>query len=365
MNRHLFLLSFLAIPLACLADNSPLDPVRESAPADRLVVLRSGGVFEGQITKEGNWYLVKLGNGEVRIRAADVEMTCPDLKEAYQRKKALAQGGNLQNHLQLAQWCQQQGLNPEAEEELTAAETIAPRHPLVQLLKQKLKAGGAPAVLKPHPPAGSSPSSEELDRMIRGLPPKTVELYTRSVQPVLMNNCTAGGCHGPQSTTKLRLFRMSQDQFASRRLTQRNLHMVLQFIDQGNPAASPLLKVPAGPHGSMKAAIFNEHQKDQYQKIVDWAMQFDPAAVGETTPLPSPKASADKVIPATHEEPVAEAEAPAPPPASHSPRPKHAQKIKRGAEVPQFTPKDEFDPELFNRRYFPSPPPSAGAPDAK
>jgi hypothetical protein len=369
MNQKFFISVLLAIPLTCLADDN-IPPSGNNAPANQLVFLRNGGVFEGQITKQDNSYLVKLSNGQVRIRAADVEMICPDLMEAYRRKKALAQGGNVQNHLQLADWCLRQGLKTQAAEELAAAEAVAPRHPGIQLLKRKLKTADSPETSRtgcqPVPraatgvqPALAAPPSEELDRMIRGLPPKTVEQFAKSVQPLLLNNCTAGGCHGPQSTTKLRLLRLSQDQLASRRLTQRNLYMVLQYIDRENPAASPLLKIPAGPHGTTKAAIFNEHQADQYRKIVDWVMQFDPGAAAEASPPPFAKAPADKVVPAVHEEPAAESDAPVPPATPLKRQAKHSPKIKRGADLPQFSPKDEFDPDLFNRRYFPPEPKQA------
>ncbi|MBN2578207.1 MAG: hypothetical protein JXB10_04380 [Pirellulales bacterium] len=358
MNRALYFFFFLTIPVGDMAGEVARDPAtKESLSDNRFLILRNGQVFEGQIDKQGNDYFVRLHNGRIRVQATDVEFVCQNLAEAYQRMKAVAQGGNLQNHLQLAQWCQRQGLKAQAAEELAVAEAIAPQHPLVLLFKRKLTTPAPPAAKKPSSAAAVLPSDGELDRLVRSLPPKTVEIYTRSVQPLLLNNCTAGGCHGPQSAAKLRLLRAPQGQMASRRLTQRNLYAVLQYIDQKNPAESPLLKVPAGPHGKLKTPIFNEHQTNQYRKIVDWAMHFNPSA----SPSPPAEVPASEVLPASHEEPVSEADPPAPegaaPPLLAPPS---SPKLQRGAaEPPAFTPQDEFDPEIFNRRHFgPAPSPA-------
>ena len=109
--------------------------------------------------------------------------------------------------------------------------------------------------------------------MTRGLPPGAVETFAQVVQPLLMNHCMASGCHGPQSETAFRLMRTPLNQPPGRRLTQRNLHAVLQFVDYNDAQASRLLAAISGPHGTLKAAIFADRQAGHYKQLADWVNQ--------------------------------------------------------------------------------------------
>ena len=142
-------------------------------------------------------------------RPADVDLVCTSLEDGYRRKRAAIQVGNVHHHLELAQWCLRHGLLGPAAAELADATVAEPNNPMIDVLHHRLK-----MALEPPPApetAGKStsgPSNEELDRMVRSLPHGAVETFTQSVQPVLMNHCATGGCHGPQSDTGLRLFRV-------------------------------------------------------------------------------------------------------------------------------------------------------------
>ena len=411
----------------------------QGTSGEQLLLLRNGQALEGRIIQSGDFYRVICTDGEIRIKAADVELLCKDFEEGYQRKRAAVSTGSLRDHLDLAQWCQQHKLYDHAASELADAAAIAPENPMVGFLQRRLQIAREPVPDRPKAKTSgdNSLSNEELDRMIRGLPHKAVENFTQSVQPLLMNNCTLSGCHGPQSESGLRLQRTASDQPASRRSTQRNIHAVLRYVDRDNPLASRILTVPAAPHGTVKTAVFTEHQAMQYKRLVDWVLQLGPAAMpespatipenrpimaetlldaasGATTPhilskdarkarpLPNvspgvtgfspggtgispggtgvspvgvstPGASADirsapgvyagmsgnarsskpTTIP-KHEAAQATFQAPVLMPdeadSSADSAPK-APKIKRGVAPPEFTPKDPFDPEIFNRRY--------------
>jgi hypothetical protein len=225
----------------------------------------------------------------------------------------------------------------------------------------------------------------------------------------LMNNCTAAGCHGPQSTTNFKLTRVAGPS-ANQRVTQRNLLAALQYIDRENPEHSRLLTQPRGPHGSAKSAIFTQRQAEQYCRMSDWVMGFaadgltdspEPFADRPTAknapeepsaeelspprllsresrnakPLAAAKKSRGKpadaldkeVVPASYQEPPAEflqtyrsrpaaanGSEEAVPPLESQKRLPAAQKVKRGAPLPQNGSNDPFDPEIFNRRYHAS-----------
>ncbi|MGA2034193.1 MAG: hypothetical protein ABSG68_18265 [Thermoguttaceae bacterium] len=244
----------------------------ETPAAPGLLLLHSGQVIEGRISREGNEYRVEMPDSEVRLRSCEVEFCCRDLEEGYRRKRSLIQPGSLLEHLRLAQWCQRQGLYGYAASELSDAAEIDPRHPGIALIERQLKlAMEKPA--EPEKPAAkiaACPTAAELDRMVRGMPPGTVEAFAQMVQPILMNHCMTSGCHSLQSTMKFQLLRVSAGSPPGRRLTQRNLHAVLQWIDRENPAASRLLTVPSVPHGAGKTAIFADHQVVQYRRLAAW-----------------------------------------------------------------------------------------------
>jgi hypothetical protein len=364
------------------------------APAS-LVLLRNGQVIEGRVQRTADHYEIAMPNGEIRLRAADVEFVCRDLEEGYQRKRASIGPGSIQGHLDLAQWCLRHELLGCAANEISAAMDIDPEHPMVAMLHRRLKAAMEKPAAAPRPAAAESkvPTSEELDRLVRGMPPGTVEGFAQVVQPILIHHCMTGGCHASPTEKHLRLMRPPLGQPTTRRLTQRNLHAVLQWVDRDNPAASKLLSAASGPHGTNRAAVFTDRQVLQYRRLLEWVYQVaqqpapdvtpDLAAemqkadafgsndeAGPPRPLPvKPRARLTPrpekrlrpdAIPAAAEAPVAEGASPKPARASHAAHP-----IRQGSESDrrQTGPADDpFDPEAFNRQFGASAAPGSAAP---
>jgi hypothetical protein len=382
----------------------------DGATGQQLLLLHNGQALEGRISRSDDIYSVLLPNGEIRVKAADVDLQCKDFEEAYQRKRAAITVGNLRDHLVLAQWCQQHKLYEHAAAELTDAAAIAPDNPMVGYLRRRLQIVTEPLPERPKAEIATDDSlpNDELDRMIRGLPQRAIENFTQSVQPLLMNNCTASGCHGPQSQSGFRLQRTALDQPGGRRMTQRNIYAVLRYVDRENPLASRILTVPAAPHGAAKTPVFTEHQIVQYKRLVDWVLQLGPVAMPEppatipnnepimaetfsdaTSPATPPKilpkdARKARLLPtAAHSAATTNLRsAPGLPGSAKSGKPtmppkqevtqaafidpvsnpadaessldfeSKTPKIKRDAAGPEFTPKDPFDPEIFNRRYI-------------
>jgi hypothetical protein len=376
----------------------------EGTTGQQLLLLHNGQALEGRISRSDDVYHVGLPNGEIRVKPSDVELLCKDFEEAYQRKRAAIPIGSLRDHMDLAQWCEQHKLYEHATAELADAAAIAPDNPMVGFLQRRLRITVEPQPERPKAEvvADDSLPNDELDRMIRGLPQKAVENFTQSVQPLLMHNCTASGCHGPQSGSGLRLQRTTLDQPAGRRMTQRNIYTVLRYVDRDNPLASRILTVPIAPHGTAKTAVFTEHQVTQYKRLVEWVLLLGPSDMpelpatipnsqpimadnfpdvaspatppnilpkdaGKARPLPSVAHSAaagglsgnarpgKPATPPNREAAQATFLAPVSQPvdAESSLDPEsQSPKIKRGAVGPEFTPKDSFDPEIFNRRYL-------------
>jgi hypothetical protein len=353
---------FLVSALPCAKAQELLD----SRSGQQLLLLSNGEIFEGKITLSGDIYTIEQPGAQVRFARANVELVCNNLEEAYRHKRAAIQVGNVHHHLELAQWCLRNKLYGPAAVELADATVVDPRNPKIEALQHRLKmAIELPGPSEPKT-AMTGPSTDELDRMIRGLPRGVVETFTQSVQPVLLNNCANGGCHGPQSTTSLKLFHVSSNKSSSRRITQRNLYGVLQFVDASNPTASALLKAASSPHGTVRYAVFNERQASQYQRLVDWANQIG-RPTGPESPEPTPPGSG-----------IAESRSDVPgvlsvQEAKRARRmavadPRYgdrrvgygvaASKYKAGDVAPASfeEPANPLDPEAFNRRYAPAAP---------
>jgi hypothetical protein len=339
------------------------------APREGVVLLRNGHVLRGMVTHTGDQYTVTVAGGEIRLKDDAVELVCADLEEGYRRKHDDIQQGKVQDRLDLAQWCIRHELLGYAARELSDAIAADPKHPRIALVERQLKL----ARERPAPAVGSaaaldaSPSNDDLDRLMRGLPRGTAETFANTIQPLLLNTCTAAGCHGPQSENGLRLLRIPLGKTPSRRLTQRNLYAVLATIDHDDPPASRLLTAPIAPHGTAKAAIFTNREVAQYKHLVDWVQH-----VASKTPPPQP-ASVDRPAenllqnmpsPASvtlHQGQGAalpqrasaaagdkRAELPRAPSGAAAERPKGGGN--RSGESPP-APIDEFDPDVFNRQF--------------
>ncbi|MEE8450944.1 MAG: hypothetical protein V3R99_03485 [Thermoguttaceae bacterium] len=325
-------------------------PALQPAAQPGVLLLRNGQVMAGRIARAGDVYCVALPHGEIRVKAINVELCCRDLEEGYWRKRAYLRAGNVDDHLRMAQWCLRHNLLGHAGRELADAMAVDPAHPMLGLLERRLSSANSlprPASTTARAAtetADPAPSSDELDRMVRAMPAGTVKTFAQTVQPLLLNNCTSIGCHGPTSKTQLRLMRSSIRTAPSRRLTQRNLHATLQCIDPKQPMASRLLTTPIGPHGTSKTAVFADRQSVQYGRLVEWVRRVTAG---------SQPADDVAVVPAGNAAPTGDESVSAVVFYQKDPADLPEPSIKRGAPLPGYVPVDPFDPELFNRRFFP------------
>jgi hypothetical protein len=385
---------------------APQEPAVPAATEQGLVLLQNGRVLQGRVEKLGECYRVSQADGEIRVRASEVQFVCRDLEEGYQRKRATLAPQDVSAHLQLAQWCQRQGLLRAAAAELDAARQLDPSNPLVDALQRRLQMA-LEVRSDPAPPARpvvAGPTNEELDRMVRGMPPGTVETFIQSTQPILLNHCMTSGCHGGRAEDRLQWIRTPLSQPPSRRVTQRNLYATLRWIDWENPGNSPLLTAAGSPHGHLPAAVFTDRQFGQYRRLAEWVYRVaqkplpaeaasgylpgpaptGPAAAGGfadpyaprnlVTPLssarPMPRTrqpgGSNPVVPAAATAPAAaadHADAGAPGQSSKAARaPRPARPLDRpAAKSEPMEGLDPYDPEVVNRQVFPADAQSAPA----
>ena len=241
------------------------------ASQQELLVLRNGEVLAGHVARDGDYYRVVLPDGELRVRCAEAELVCRNFDEAYNFKRKRLALGRADDHLDLADWCLRQSLPGYAAKEIAAAMALDSRNPRTEFLDRRLQ-----QMLAAPPPAPSGKGSEvaqvtneDLDRLVRGMPPGTVEAFTSTIQPLLMNSCATSSCHGPGSKSSYILLRIPGDRTGSRRLTQRNLQSTVTMLDYQYPQQSRLLTAASRAHGTAVSAIFDP-QTVKYRQLFLW-----------------------------------------------------------------------------------------------
>jgi len=319
-------------------------------PLGNVMVLRSGQILQGQITRLDNRYGIRLGEGnELRIAASDVDFIAASLDDACQRKMARVRPGNVDDHVQLAEWCLRQGLIRQAAQSTTEALRIAPNDRRVTGLERRLNALIQPSSA-PDPASDASVerrSTSQLEQASRDLPAGTVQRFTTTLQPLLLNRCGTSGCHGSRATSDYRILRPALGQSASRRLTQQNLLATLSWIDRDNPDASSFLTHAKSLHGGQVKSTHAPLEQAQYEQLVDWvrlATQVVTKTRPQTIDAVDPKLlQTTQKITSHAEDPPIEA---APKNSSGDVRPE----IVPSSSLPAVNLVDPFDPEVFNRR---------------
>jgi hypothetical protein len=359
-SRHYALTLLVALASTGVATAQPA-----VTPQAGVLVLRNGHVLEGDITRAGDYYIVSRGEGiEVRSKADDVELFCSSMNEAYDFKLQHLSGVAAKPHLELAKWCLRHGMYEQCAEQLAAAKRLELDSAELRELETRLK-----LVTETSPMPGSATASsgvplDEMEKALRELPRGSVEKFGAIVQPILLNRCSANQCHGPNAKSEFRLLRPPAGQIVSRRFTQRNLYAALKQLNPADAESSPLVVFPQQRHGSALAAVFDKHTAGQLAELIAWARMTvanSPAAPAtRPTTIAAPQATlsqpATQVHPNTPVEPNADASS-----ESSDQSLRHTVRMMRPspdgsgappAEPPPFRPRDPFDPEIFNRRYF-------------
>jgi hypothetical protein len=175
--------------------------------------------------------------------------------------------------------------------------------PRLDLLQRRLEKSGSPpkptesvylanasAHARPQAKATSSqPVAPQKSAPVGDLPDGVVELFTRRVQPVLVNSCTAAACHQAGGKQSFQLDRAILRGESNRRTTMRNLEAALALIDREHPDLSPLLTIPRRTHGGMSGPIYGPRQEAAYRHLVDWVALVVPSK--DETAAPEPDAN--------------------------------------------------------------------------
>ncbi|MCO6454453.1 MAG: hypothetical protein J5I93_03975 [Pirellulaceae bacterium] len=355
------------------------------SPQSGVLVLRNGRVLQGQVTRAGDRYLVAVGpHDEVTLPASAVEFFCQDMQQAYLLKREAVRPTAIADLLALAEWCLAHELFPQAAEQLLRAGAVDGQNPRLAVLERRLQVAlQQPAdPLAPAARPGPAPSTGELQAQLTQLPPLAVEAFTVQVQPLLLNRCAAGRCHGGQGSADFQLVQPAWGLRLPAPMTQQNLFETLKQVDRNSPADSPLLLSAARPHADLATPVFGERDRDKLRLLEAWVQSLRRSAASPTTPelaaagergaLGEKEAASQDVAAgerraATSLPTVAQAAfiasaeessggsvqasytlpAGNPPVSPPGPAPAAASQ-----SPPAYRPRDPFDPEIFNQRHF-------------
>ncbi len=359
-----------ALPLVLAAP--AVEEFDSSTPS--MLILHTGRTVTGKITRQAEAYVVRRDNGEMFVPAEAVRMQCRDLKDAYRRLRAgLPRENEDEGHVELARWCLTFQLLAEARIELQDALNLDPARDDARELLRRVDATLAPAASET--PAAdraetsqqkrSSPFTAEEVESLAGLSRESAQKYMRRIQPILMNNCTLSGCHGPDKKQDFNLLKVSVGNDASRYTAERNLSAVMRQIDFKAPKNSKLLTVLDQNHGRRGRPVFSTLRgREQSAELRAWVLAVASERVkrgvvtatgkGRTTK----SATGGELLVADDQLPLAQpptVAAPRQAPADERPQPATAGPT--GVSKPKPDPSvppppaisDPFDPATFNR----------------
>jgi len=368
MNRALLMALCACAAAHCVATGDELS----LGPREGVLLLHNGELLAGTIIAAGDRYDVHLENGEISVKRSDVALVCRDAAECYRHKRAGIEAGRVQDHLELAEWCIKNGLTESAEKELAAARAADAAHPRIRLVESRLALAKEPPKSEPAAAPKKPAAQVALDRMARNLPGGTMEAFTDTIQPMLLNYCAGSGCHSARAAGGFKLERIHPKR-SGRFTTQRNLQRVLLQVDHENPPQSKLLLAPIRPHGTAKSPVFTNREQSQYKLLVLWVYAVAggrktaarPTLAERTAPLLQAVPGASGPQSPESVEPPHERDGSRIPPSSADQAftrdelramgilPHAWSNVQYGAEAaPDFVPTDPFDPEIFNRRFF-------------
>lgn len=354
--RAFALFILLAPPLACgiAADFS-------DARRDQVLVMRNGQILRGRVTRVGDYYLVTMSrDNEVRMPAEQVEFACDSLEQAYLVKRNATSPFRAGEQVELAEWCLRHDLRQQAADHLLHAIGIDPGNKQVEALQVRWQSTLQLQRPVPRPKNTASNATHHVRKpAAQKLPDGAVEQFATKIQPLLMNSCGASTCHGAHAKSDFKLVRPLSRRPMTRRLTERNLESVLELVDHQSPGESRLLTTPQGPHADLSKGIFDSLESRQYQQLAAWVQR-----VAQPVPVLKPEtevqqaafvASGENTETAPDGQPPAANEVVGPHSATTLAAKREPQLLdqdpKRSRAAPGG-PRDPFDPEIFNRRFF-------------
>ena len=329
-------------------------------PSEGVLVLHNGNILRGKVTRVGDHFVVALSGGsQVRLVASEVDFWARSLEQAYRQKQSSLREGNIDQNLQLARWCMRHRLFAQAAEQIVRIRSQDPNSQDADRLERQLYLTARS--LQPRGKKENETRSGAAKETVlqHDLPREAMSSFTSTIQPILLNGCSATTCHGGRSAAQFQIFRSPRDGVITRPMTQRNLAATLRYVDFDQPETSPLLTVPKKPHGGTATAVFLNEEDRTFRALDEWIRKVASNPVARPKVIQPPATSllqtTSQSLNPKQEGLVPEVvqDSAALDPLGQQVPSKGTGAIRDGqrATVKPYVPKDPFDPEIFNRRY--------------
>ncbi len=249
------------------------------AAREGVLLLRNGSVVSGRILNSGEVYQVERPAGRMSVPAVLVKCEARTLTELHAKlREGVKARASAEAHMSLARWCITNHLLAEARRELEDALVLEPEYGAardmlrrVERLQAENPGFDAAQVRRPTSPVTPANYSREDAESLSGLDAESVREFSRRIQPILMNNCAAAGCHHAVSQTGFRLQRVLSGATAGRNATERNVAEVLDQIDIEAPDRSALVVMAQKRHGpSSRHPFSGPYGQKQFAELRAW-----------------------------------------------------------------------------------------------
>ena len=243
-------------------------------PQKRLVLLKSGRMMTGFVSRNAGGYLIEEPNGRIQVPIEEVKFVVKDLHEAYLKQRDSIVEPTPATHLALATWCTTNNLYEDARQELKRCLTTDPDNAearrLLQRLTDTIRADRLPQLSEPVArktfEGFRAPEVESLG----GLSHESAVLFTSRIQHLLLNKCGNASCHGSASSNEFKITSARGGSRNARQTSERNLAETLRYIDFDDVAKSRLLEALKGSHGGKGSIFVGQAAQDQIKTIRNW-----------------------------------------------------------------------------------------------
>ena len=230
--------------------------------------MKNDSVLLGHVNYDGDFLVVRMNSGdEIRLRPVQVEAVYDSLAAAFAAKRQGIDSTDVDGQVRLAHWCLRHDFSSGAAQVLSDLSQKGIGDSRVVALERILKthASGVSANVR-------TATKAQRPIQITEINSQSFERFERTVEPVLMQNCGASGCHGAGGLLAFRLLRRFPGKSSRLPSQSHNLKTTLHQIDSHDPLSSRLLRFANLPHGGMngQAALMRESQ--EYQWLRDWVL---------------------------------------------------------------------------------------------
>ena len=285
------------------------------------------------------------------------------MDDAYLRMRETLPEFTPNTHLELARWCLANNLPSRARREALDALHLDPHQADAQRMLEALVREENRIQRTSH----TSITAEQLQRhqieqrvaperrSLGGLPESSAREFTHRILPLVSNKCGNSQCHGAGRNT-FSILTLRRDPYAA--AAEQNLASILNHIDFQNPAQSPVLRATLGNHDGSNQPLFPGQTGGRHAETIrNWVL----TVANELAPTESTRRSSTFAATALNwpDEPNR------PGPASNSLESNDSKAFNEDdssdsermldekfvGDAVISTRHDEFDPDVFNRRY--------------